>query len=317
MMQVLMQNSQRPPSTQYSASSSSNSFSSPTITSSSSSYSSPASSNTAPILPSSQSSISSSFRPSTSSSSPTSSSFATGSSSPDSYGNPLAQPISTSSSSQPSPSSPLPPQSAAAPASSSYGSARAPAISSNSFSLPQGDSDPLVKAASTLDQDQYETELATLDAVIEMLSSYQQEQARRRRRKLKEATNLVEERRGQERVEREETYKPLRFPEGPSPGRVKAVLALFQNRRMDDLLNTKVPDSDFIDSHILDAKVSETDFKRMLKSAGIWPKSATRGGENKEETRNKQNKEKVEEIRHSMKNTDADSISDLRVERFF
>ena len=155
MMQVLMQNSQRPPSTQYSASSS-NSFSSPTITSSSSSYSSPASSNTAPILPSSQSSISSSFRPSTSSSSPTSSSFATGSSSPDSYGNPLAQPISTSSSSQASPSSTLPPQSqsaaAAVPASSSYGSARAPAISSNSFSLPQGDSDPLVKAASTLDQ---------------------------------------------------------------------------------------------------------------------------------------------------------------------
>merc|ERR1719361_3246585 len=297
MMQVLMQNSQRPPSTQYSASSSSNSFSSPTITSSSSSYS-PASSNTAPILPSSQSSISSSLRPSTSSSSPTSSSFATGSStSPDSYGNPLAQPISTSSSSQPSPSSTLPSQSAAAPASSSYGSARAPAISSNSFSLPQGDSDPLVKAASTLDQDQYETELAALDAVIEMLSSYQQEQARRRRRrKLTEATNLVEERRGQERVEREETYKPLRFPEGPSPGRVKAVLALFQNRRMDDLLNTKVPDSDFIDSHILDAKVSETDFKRMLKSAGIWPKSATRGGENKEETRNKQNKEIVEEI---------------------
>ena len=40
-----------------------------------------------------------------------------------------------------------------------------------------------------------------MDAVIEMLSSYQQEQARRRRRrKLTEATNLVEERRGQERV---------------------------------------------------------------------------------------------------------------------
>ena len=54
-----------------------------------------------------------------------------------------------------------------------------------------------------------------MDAVIEMLSAYQEEQARRRRRKLtKEATNMVEERRGQERVVREDSSK----------GRVRAVL---------------------------------------------------------------------------------------------
>ena len=156
--------------------------------------------------------------------------------------------------------------------------------------------------------------MATLDAVIEMLSAYQEEQARRRRRKLTEATNLVEERRGQERLEREETYKPLRFPEGPSPGRVKAVLALFQNRRMDDLLQTRLPDSDLINSHLLDAKLSETDFKRMLQSAGIWAGSGIVESENEEETTNKLNKEIVEE---NKKETDAVSTLDLKVERFF
>lgn len=156
--------------------------------------------------------------------------------------------------------------------------------------------------------------MATLDAVIEMLSAYQEEQARRRRRKLTEATNLVEERRGQERLEREETYKPLRFPEGPSPGRVKAVLALFQNRRMDDLLQTRLSDSDLINSHLLDAKLSETDFKRMLQSAGIWARSGMVESENEEETTKKLNKEIVEE---NKKETDAVSTSDLKVERFF
>ena len=163
--------------------------------------------------------------------------------------------------------------------------------------------------------------MATLDAVIEMLSAYQEEQARRRRRRklTKEATtNLVEERRGQEeRLEREETYKPLRFPEGPSPGRVKAVLALFQNRRMDDLLlHTRSPDSDLASSHLLDAKLSETDFKRMLQSTGIWPKSGIRESEIEEETTMKESKEIVEEI-HDKKETDAVSISDLKVEHFF
>lgn len=153
--------------------------------------------------------------------------------------------------------------------------------------------------------------MATLDAVIEMLSAYQEEQARRRRRKLTtETTNVVEERRGQERLEREETYKPLRFPEGPSPGRVKAVLALFQNRRVDDLLQTRLPDSDLINSHLLDEKLSETDFKRMLQSTGIWPGSGIRESENEEETTNKQNKEIVEENKKV-------STSDLKVERFF
>ena len=163
-------------------------------------------------------------------------------------------------------------------------------------------------------QDQYETELATLDAVIEMLSAYQEEQARRRRRKLtEEATNLVEERRGQERLEREETYKPLRFPEGPSPGRVKAVLALFQNRRMDDLLlHTRLPDSDLANSHLLDAKLSETDFKRMLQLTGNWPKIGIRESENEEETIKKQSKEIDDR-----EETDAVSISDLKVEHFF
>ena len=156
-----------------------------------------------------------------------------------------------------------------------------------------------------------------MDAVIEMLSAYQEEQARRRRRKLSEATNLVEERRGQERLEREETYKPLRFPEGPSPGRVKAVLALFQNRRMDDLLlQTRLPDSDLINSPLLDAKLSETDFKRMLQSAGIWPESGIRESENEEETRNKQNKEIVEEIPDKIE-TGTVPVSDLKVEHFF
>ena len=149
-----------------------------------------------------------------------------------------------------------------------------------------------------------------MDAVIEMLSAYQEEQARRRRRKLTEATDLVEERRGQERLEREETYKPLRFPEGPSPGRVKAVLALFQNRRVDDLLHTRLPESDLINSHLLDEKLSETDFKRMLQSTGIWPGSGIRESENEEETTNKQNKEIVEENKKV-------STSDLKVERFF
>ena len=156
-----------------------------------------------------------------------------------------------------------------------------------------------------------------MDAVIEMLSAYQEEQARRRRRKLSEATNLVEERRGQERLEREETYKPLRFPEGPSPGRVKAVLALFQNRRMDDLLlHTRLPDSDLINSPLLDAKLSEPDFKRMLQSAGIWPESGIRESENEEETRNKQNKEIVEEIPDKIE-TGTVPVSDLKVEHFF
>ena len=156
-----------------------------------------------------------------------------------------------------------------------------------------------------------------MDAVIEMLSAYQEEQARRRRRKLTEATNQVEERRGQERLEREETYKPLRFPEGPSPGRVKAVLALFQNRRMDDLLlQTRLPDSDLINSPLLDAKLSETDFKRMLQSAGIWPESGIRESENEEETRNKQNKEIVEEIPDKIE-TGTVPVSDLKVEHFF
>ena len=155
-----------------------------------------------------------------------------------------------------------------------------------------------------------------MDAVIEMLSAYQQEQARRRRRKLTtETTNVVEERRGQERLEREETYKPLRFPEGPSPGRVKAVLALFQNRRVDDLLQTRLPDSDLINSHLLDAKLSETDFKRMLQSAEIWPESGIRESENEEETPNKQNKERGE-IRNK-KETDAVTVSDLKMEHFF
>ena len=151
-----------------------------------------------------------------------------------------------------------------------------------------------------------------MDAVIEMLSAYQEEQARRRRRKLTtETTNVVEERRGQERLEREETYKPLRFPEGPSPGRVKAVLALFQNRRVDDLLQTRLPESDLINSHLLDEKLSETDFKRMLQSAEIWPGSGIiRESENEEETTNKQNKEIVEENKKV-------STSDLKVERFF
>ena len=156
-----------------------------------------------------------------------------------------------------------------------------------------------------------------MDAVIEMLSAYQEEQARRRRRKLSEASNLVEERRGQERLEREETYKPLRFPEGPSPGRVKAVLALFQNRRMDDLLlQTRLPDSDLINSPLLDAKLSETDFKRMLQSAGIWPESGIRESENEEETRNKQNKEIVEDI-PDKRETGTVPVSDLKVEHFF
>ena len=156
-----------------------------------------------------------------------------------------------------------------------------------------------------------------MDAVIEMLSAYQEEQARRRRRKLSEATNLVEERRGQERLEREETYKPLRFPEGPSPGRVKAVLALFQNRRMDDLLlHTRLPDSDLFNSPLLDAKLSETDFKRMLQSAGIWPESGIRESENEEETRNKQNKEIVEDIPDKIE-TGTVPVSDLKVEHFF
>ena len=156
-----------------------------------------------------------------------------------------------------------------------------------------------------------------MDAVIEMLSAYQEEQARRRRRKLSEATNLVEERRGQEeRLEREETYKPLRFPDGPSPGRVKAVLALFQNRRMDDLLlHTRLPDSDLINSPLLDAKLSESDFKRMLQSAGIWPESGIRESEN-EETRNKQNKEIAEEIPDKIE-TGTVPVSDLKVEHFF
>ena len=155
--------------------------------------------------------------------------------------------------------------------------------------------------------------MATLDAVIEMLSAYQEEQARRRRRKLtEEATNLVEERRGQERLEREETYKPLRFPEGPSPGRVKAVLALFQNRRMDDLLlHTRLPGSDLINSPLLDAKLSETDFKRMLQSAGIWPQNGTGESENEEEATKEQSKEIVEDV------PDPVSISDLKVEHFF
>lgn len=156
-----------------------------------------------------------------------------------------------------------------------------------------------------------------MDAVIEMLSAYQEEQARRRRRKLSEASNLVEERRGQERLEREETYKPLRFPEGPSPGRVKAVLALFQNRRMDDLLlHTRLPDSDLFNSPLLDAKLSETDFKKMLQSAGIWPESGIRESENEEETRNKQNKEIVEEI-PDKRETGTVPVSDLKVEHFF
>jgi len=345
MMQVLMQNSQRPPSTQYSATSSNSFSSSPTFASSSSSYASPASSNNAPILPSSQSSFSSSsssFTPSTSNSSPTSTSFGAASSL-DSYGNPLGRPLSNnspSSSQAPSSSTLAQVQSppASVSASSSYGSARAPlissasraptisspsrgpTISSNEFSLPQfqATNDPLVKAASTGTQDQYETELATLDAVIEMLSAYQEEQARRRRRKLSEATNLVEERRGQERLEREEDYKPLRFPEGPSPGRVKAVLALFQNRRMDDLLlHTRSPDSDLINSPLLDAKLSETDFKRMLLSAGIWPESGIRESENEEETTNKRNKEKVEDIPGKRETDEPVSASDLKVEHFF
>ena len=149
MMQVLMQNSQRPPSTQYSATSNSNSFpsSSPAFASSSSSYSSPASSNNAPILPSSQSSFSSSssssFTPSTSnsfSSSPTTSSFGAASS-PDSYGNPLGKPLSNngpSPSSSQAPSSTRPPvqSPAAVSASSSYGSARAPPISTGQSRAP-------------------------------------------------------------------------------------------------------------------------------------------------------------------------------------
>ena len=156
-----------------------------------------------------------------------------------------------------------------------------------------------------------------MDAVIEMLSAYQEEQARRRRRKLSEASNLVEERRGQERLEREETYKPLRFPEGPSPGRVKAVLALFQNRRMDDLrLQTRLPESDLFNSPLLDAKLSETDFKKMLQSAGIWPESGIRESENEEETRNKQNKEIVEDI-PDKRETGTVPVSDLKVEHFF
>ena len=156
-----------------------------------------------------------------------------------------------------------------------------------------------------------------MDAVIEMLSAYQEEQARRRRRKLSEASNLVEERRGQERLEREETYKPLRFPEGPSPGRVKAVLALFQNRRMDDLrLQTRLPESDLFNSPLLDAKLSESDFKRMLQSAGIWPESGIRESENEEETRNKQNKEIVEDI-PDKRETGTVPVSDLKVEHFF
>lgn len=158
-----------------------------------------------------------------------------------------------------------------------------------------------------------------MDAVIEMLSAYQEEQARRRRRKLtKEATSMVEERRGQERVEREETYKPLRFPEGPSPGRVKAVLALFQNRRMDDLFQQTgfKPDSDLINSHLLDAKLSETEFMRMLQTAGIWPESGVRERENEEEATNEQNAEIVEET-PDKRETDSVSISDLRVDHFF
>ena len=160
MMQVLMQNSQRPPSTQYSASgSSANPFSSsPAFASTSSSYSSPVSSNNSPILPSSQSSISSSASlspSSTSSSSSTSSTFG-GSSSLDNYGSPLGQPLSSPATRRPTSSTRRPaPSPAAVSAPSSYGSAQAPVITSNSFSLPQSQvvgSDPLIKAASTLDQ---------------------------------------------------------------------------------------------------------------------------------------------------------------------
>ena len=156
MMQVLMQNSQRPPSTQYSASgSSANPFSSsPAFASTSSSYSSPVSSNNSPILPSSQSSISSSASLSPSSTS-SSSSFG-GSSSPDNYGSPLGQPLSSPATRRPTSSTRRPaPSPAAVSAPSSYGSAQAPVITSNSFSLPQSQvvgSDPLIKAASTLDQ---------------------------------------------------------------------------------------------------------------------------------------------------------------------
>ena len=157
-----------------------------------------------------------------------------------------------------------------------------------------------------------------MDAVIEMLSAYQEDQARRRRRKLtKEAqTNMVEERNGVEEGREKVVYKPLRFPEGPSPGRVKAVLALFQNRRMDDLFHTQTLDSDLTRSRLLETKLSESDFKRMLKTTGIWPTSGTMENERGDEVTNKANKGKSEEF-HEAQEIDRASKSDLKVERFF
>ena len=158
-----------------------------------------------------------------------------------------------------------------------------------------------------------------MDAVIEMLSAYQEDQARRRRRKLtKEAqTNMVEERNGVEEGREKVVYKPLRFPEGPSPGRVRAVLALFQNRRMDDLFHTQTPDSDLTGSRLLDTKLSESDFRRMLKTTGIWPTSDTiMENEGRDEVTNKANKGKPKEF-HEAQEIDRASKSDLKVERFF
>lgn len=262
MMQTLVQNNQRPPTSNSGFSSgSSSSYASPSIqnnqrppsssSGSTSTYRAPSTSNLSPSsgsssfssqASSSSSSGSSSFSTPTSSSSSVSS-FSSASSAPDSYGNPLAPIL---------PPSPAP----AVQASNSYGSALAsPVSSSNTFSTPQSQSsDPLIQVASTLNQAQYQTELATLDAVIEMLSTYQEQQARLRRKlaPIVGDSKLVQERRSSQ--EARGSYKPLRFPAGPSSPRVQAILTVLEDRSMDGLL---------------EQDLTETQFQNILSSAGI------------------------------------------------
>jgi len=142
-----------------------------------------------------------------------------------------------------------------------------------------------VNAASVLPQAQYETELATLDAVIEMLSSYQEDQSRKRRRLEHKKSGVEEISKVEERhSEEKKSYKPLRFPESPTATRARSILAVLQNRRMDDLL---------------DSELSDVQFQKILQTAGVWDAEVT-------------------EVSDSKSGPNADpSVSELRVDQFF
>ena len=81
-----------------------------------------------------------------------------------------------------------------------------------------------------------------------MLSTYQEQQARLRRKlaPIVGDSKLVQERRS--------SYKPLRFPAGPSSPRVQAILTVLEDRSMDGLL---------------EQDLTETQFQNILSSAGI------------------------------------------------